>query len=367
MGGETRAVDDPTGPRALVVPTVLLALALLCFSARIYTRIFPSYKLHASDFMNSFAIFMEIIAYSLFAASINIGYGRHASFIAPKQRIKILQLLLAIRTAGLCAATFARLSTAYQLIKLKPSVAWKRSLWVMVGFLITSFLVVSLFKVLQCRPVSAIWDKTTPNSRCLGSREVWIISNVQAGVGIVSDLAFAIMPMLLIWKLSRSVLERCLVSILLALGLCATGMGIAILVRLNAKTMLTDPLQDSVTLSMYCRVEETCLLIACSLIFLKAPVEYLLRQVGAPGFHNIPGELASYNSNGGLDLHELGPSKSWGLGRPENEHSVQLERHLNTLTKPHSFDFEGGFDNSKASKDSLPPAKLRARIGEERL
>ncbi|KAH8707191.1 hypothetical protein GQ44DRAFT_715912 [Phaeosphaeriaceae sp. PMI808] len=56
MGGETYLVDDSTGPRALVVTTVLLALALLCFLARIYTRIFPSYKLNASDFMNSVAV-----------------------------------------------------------------------------------------------------------------------------------------------------------------------------------------------------------------------------------------------------------------------------------------------------------------------
>src|SRR3954463_4774055 len=56
MGGEAHLVDDSTGPRALVATTVLLALALLCFSARIYTRIFLSYKLNASDFMNSFAV-----------------------------------------------------------------------------------------------------------------------------------------------------------------------------------------------------------------------------------------------------------------------------------------------------------------------
>ncbi len=175
---------------------------------------------------------------------------------------------------------------------------------------------------------------------------------------MVSDLAFAIMPMLLIWKLSRSVLERCLVSILLALGLCASGISIAVLVRINTTTMSTDPLRDSVTLFMYCRMEEMCLLIASSMPFLKAPIEYLLRQVGASGFHNIPGELALYNSNGGLDLHELSPSKRRELGRPKNENRVQLERHLNILTRPHSFDVERGFDDGKASKDSLPPAKL---------
>jgi len=181
MGGETHLVDDSTGPRALVVTTVLFAVALLCFSARIYTRISPSYKLNASDYMNAVAVFMEIIAYSLFVASINIGYGRHDSFVTPKLRLKILQFQLAFRTAGPCAATFARLSTVYQLIKLSPSVVWKRSLWVIMGLLIASLLVVELFAFLRCFPVSALWDITIPNSRCLGPRQKWIINNMQLG------------------------------------------------------------------------------------------------------------------------------------------------------------------------------------------
>jgi hypothetical protein len=56
MDGETHLVDDSVGPRILAVVTVLFALVLLCFSARIYTRNFPRYKLNASDFMNSVAV-----------------------------------------------------------------------------------------------------------------------------------------------------------------------------------------------------------------------------------------------------------------------------------------------------------------------
>jgi hypothetical protein len=124
---------------------------------------------------------MEIIAYSLFAASINNGYGRQASFITPKQRVKILQLQLAFRATGPCAATFARLSTVYQLIKLSPSAVWKRFLWVIVGLLTASLLVDELFGLLQCYPLSAIWDHTIPNSRCLHPRKRWIVSNMQLG------------------------------------------------------------------------------------------------------------------------------------------------------------------------------------------
>lgn len=141
---------------------------------------------------------------------------------------------------------------------------------------------------------------------------------------MISDLAFAIMPMFLIWKLSRSRLERCLVSTLLALGVCATGMGIPAIIHLNALRRSTDPLRDSVIIYMFCRMEEICLLIASSMPFLKAPVEHVLRQLGAPGFRNIPRELASYHSNELSDSHELSDTPRQGLGRPKTESDSSL-------------------------------------------
>ena len=138
-----------------------------------------------------------------------------------------------------------------------------------------------------------------------------------------NDLAFAIMPIFLIWKLSRSRLERYLVSTLLALGLCATGIGIAIIIDLTARTRPTDPLRESVNVSMYCRLEEIFLLIASSTPFLKAPVEYVLVQLGvAPGFHNRPRELASYHSSGLVDSYELDTWIGHGIRRPKTENGV---------------------------------------------
>jgi hypothetical protein len=39
------------------------------------------------------------------------------------------------------------------------------------------------------------------------------------GIGTFSDVLFAVLPMFLIWRLSRSPIERLLVSILLRLGM----------------------------------------------------------------------------------------------------------------------------------------------------
>ena len=71
-------------------------------------------------------------------------------------------------------------------------------------------------------------------------------------------------------------------------------------------------------------MEEIILLIASSMPFLKAPVEYLLCQVGAPGFHNIPRELASYHLNGVSDSYEVECFDTAGTGKPKTESGVSL-------------------------------------------
>lgn len=125
--------------------------------------------------------FAEIITYSLFAASINIGYGRHASSITPKLHVKIMQLRLAFMMAGPFVSTLARISTVCQLVALAPSAAWKRSLWVMAGFLLACLFTFDLSVFVQCRPLSAIWNTSIQNSHCLRTRARSIINYTQIG------------------------------------------------------------------------------------------------------------------------------------------------------------------------------------------
>ena len=44
-------------------------------------------------------------------------------------------------------------------------------------------------------------------------------------MGIVSDLVFAIMPMFFIWQMNRPVIERMLITVLMALGIVAAMAG----------------------------------------------------------------------------------------------------------------------------------------------
>jgi rhodopsin domain-containing protein len=97
---------------------------------------------------------------------------------------------------------------------------------------------------------------------------------------MVSDLMFAIMPMFFTWKLKRSLIERTLVTLLLALGLCATATGA---VRLHYQIEYNkgshDFFRKMAVLFAWCRVEECVLIVAACMPFLKSQIERIVARL----------------------------------------------------------------------------------------
>ena len=96
-----------------------------------------------------------------------------------------------------------------------------------------------------------------------------------------SDLVCATIPVFLVWRLSRSVVERTLVSVLLASGLFATGIGIAKLYYMFVFDFSSkDAFYLMVPEFFWSRLEETIIIIAACAPLLKCPVERALRHLG---------------------------------------------------------------------------------------
>jgi len=119
-------------------------------------------------------------------------------------------------------------------------------------------------------------------------------------VGIAGDLVLAIMPIFLIWNLNRCILERCLVSFLLASGLFATATAVTRLFYQKTFDYYSDDIfREIMPTFFWCRIEEVALIAACSLPFLKTSIERQLSRMGVPGFQafrNIQRALPSYHS-----------------------------------------------------------------------
>ncbi|KAJ9419944.1 hypothetical protein FOXG_15610 [Fusarium oxysporum f. sp. lycopersici 4287] len=322
MGGQAPN-DDSTGVHALTVITPFFSLGLVIFILRMYTRIIPAYKLHASDYLITIAVVAEIITYSLFAAAVANGFGRHNEYISPASSIAILKCLFGVMITGLWASTFARLSIACLLHSFSMSRSWKMALWFIMGFQIVALAASETFQLLECRPVRAMWEPVV-DAKCMPTQKVWVIGYVFVGASMFSDLVLTILPIFLIWKLSRSVVERCLVSVLMGLSVFATITTVLKIVYMKTFDIDSpDIFRATMPLFLWCRMEECLIMTAASAPLLKAPVESVLTRLGFPTFHNSVRHLNSWDSIRTPEHHITGKDASRGQ-RYEGEHRERM-------------------------------------------
>lgn len=100
---------------------------------------------------------------------------------------------------------------------------------------------------------------------------------------MVSDLICATIPIFIIWRLSRSLLERVLVCILMTSSLLASAIGIPKLYFMITYDF-TSPdglylMWDEV---FWSRMEEAVIIMAACAPLLKSPIERVLRRMGLP-------------------------------------------------------------------------------------
>jgi hypothetical protein len=128
------------------------------------------------------------------------------------------------------------------------------------------------------------------------------------------------MPMFFVWKLNRPLLERILITVLMALGLLATGAAVLKLYYLRAYNLtVNDSLRIMVVLFIWCRIEEFVLIASACAPFLKSPVEQILNRFGVPMFKNKTRELNSLHSTNSNSnrRHWYGSKKDGAPGRAE--------------------------------------------------
>jgi len=134
---------------------------------------------------------------------------------------------------GFAASCTGRISVACLLLQITLSRTWRAALWMTISFQSLLLLGCELVIALQCRPIRAKWAKGIPGAKCISVQENWIMGYVFTAVAMFSDFFFASLPMFLVWRLTRSPVERLLLSVLLGLGLLGVGAGAVKMVTLK--------------------------------------------------------------------------------------------------------------------------------------
>ena len=119
-----------------------------------------------------------------------------------------------------------------------------------------------------------------PATTCWSPIDIQISAYVNAGISIVTDVVFSLLPIVFLRKLNRPLRERLVLGLLMALGLTATLASILKVTLLYNYRNTRDPYWDSIPLSLWWQLEQNISIIASCIPTLKSPFEKALRRTG---------------------------------------------------------------------------------------
>ncbi|RKK07484.1 hypothetical protein BFJ66_g17932 [Fusarium oxysporum f. sp. cepae] len=252
--------------------------------------------------------------------------------VSPEQGVKTLRYVYVVILLSTLVPALARISVGCLLLKFASTKAWRAIIWFTIGIQAACIIGTEIFQLIQCRPINAHWEEVS-DARCLSAQRTWICGYATIGVALFGDFTLAIMPVLIIWKLGRSTVERCLITVLMALGLVATVAVIMRLVKMHTLDFASpERFRTLIPIYFWVRVEETILIIASSAPMLKSPIEHVLHKFGLPTFQPRIRKLTSFHSSGPMSdtaprlHHQRSQQELLGYKQPVTMHEPRLAR-----------------------------------------
>ncbi|KAM5353201.1 hypothetical protein ACJZ2D_016904 [Fusarium nematophilum] len=323
----------------LVGGSFFLAIALITYAIRMFTRIRPVFKLGAPDYIISAALLCELGAFACFLASIAFGFGHYESYLSADAMVKILKCFYVLGLMGFWASTLARISIGTMVLRFEISRPSRAGVWILIAIQVIMAIGATVFALANCRPIRAAWEQV-PEAVCWPARVSQIYGYVFAALGTSSDLVFAAMPLFFIWTLNRPVIERILLSVLMALGTIAAVAGAVRVVYIHIWDPQTDSLHDLMPLFWWYRVEEIGLITAACAPFLKPTIERLLSRFSTNAFGFVTMKLNTIRLDPGNTPGDI-PETSSVQWSTQDMNSTQHDS-----GQAASITLSGGFDHS---------------------
>ncbi|KAK0639881.1 hypothetical protein B0T16DRAFT_249158 [Cercophora newfieldiana] len=300
--GTTPSANEDRGQRLLASILSFSALVFVIYLARIWTRLRPKYALTAADYTITVAMVAKTLNIVFLVLAVQNGFGKHMVHIPGGTAgiITVSNLVLGCWMTGVLVSGFGRISIASLLLTLTSSFRWKMLLRLTIALQLLYMLTYEVVQLVQCQNIisskSRVPSSSSPSStssppppssssQCLSRTSVFVFQLVSISIDMLSDLVCALLPILIVWRLSRSTLEKLLVILLMTSCLAATLCGIPKLYYLVTFDFSgRDQLYDLIPEFFWFRMEEGIVIAAACAPLLKGPVERCMRRVGLPTF-----------------------------------------------------------------------------------
>ncbi|OBT80418.1 hypothetical protein VF21_00862 [Pseudogymnoascus sp. 05NY08] len=229
--GETPKFDftENNGHQIMAVVGFLMGFGMLVVLLRVYVRVFMTKTMGADDYIMIVAQSFSVAVMVCMFFEVSKGVGRHnADPIYMENMSEIIKIGFVRGLFLVSGISLVKISVGLFLLRIVEGTVYKRIIIGTIVFLIIFTLACIGTLIFQCLPVSAAWDFAqrpppfgTGNAKCYSTPVFSAIGLFNGAVNIATDVAFALLPIPIIWKLSVNIRTKITLIFILSLGFMA--------------------------------------------------------------------------------------------------------------------------------------------------
>jgi len=277
-GGTLPPYSDTVNPKVIAVTTTFLVLAIIIYCLRIWSRLQVYRSIGLDDYAITLGLIMTIVNWAVTIDALVATGGRHFQYIHPSAMLKYAQIAFFSLPIWVWSMTFIKVSVSLLFLRIEQARKWKIGIWTFVGVQLTAAIATTLIQMLQCRPISYNWSLLP--GHCWSAQTIRVITYTVAAFYITTDLICAFLPLHFILQLSRPFREKAVLSVLMALGLLASGCGIAKTIVLKKGMDTPDVVFDGSNIIIWSSLEQYIAIIAACVPCLKALLQSAFKALG---------------------------------------------------------------------------------------
>ncbi|TDZ33059.1 Satratoxin biosynthesis SC1 cluster protein 4 [Colletotrichum spinosum] len=265
----TLCVAFPKESRSQEVKNIAIALSVMTFpvvALRCISRWKTTNRLWWDDWTAVFATVLLAGLAGVEIASADLGFGTHYWNVEPANGPKLIQLFYVVQQIYILIQVFAKISILLFFSRIFPARWFQLTVRYFSVFLLLHGLIFLLLIILQCMPISSIWDRSIADRKCMN---VTAVGYAGAVCSIVEDLVILLLPIAELIKLQLNFRKKMALGLMFSLGsfACVTTM-----VRLKYLVMFSstfDTTWDNVDIVIWSTIEVFCAILCASLPALR--------------------------------------------------------------------------------------------------
>lgn len=260
--------DQDQAPLLRAIVGVEFGVCSTVVAARFYTRLRLVRNAGADDWIMLATYLLAFIGSCMELVGLSYGTGRHVFYLGHENRVKAMRIDWLYQAFLISAIVTGKISVAFFILRLSNT-RWHT--WVLQTInVLLIFIAIPLITLTyaQCKPAALLWDPSL-HGYCWDPSRQGTFALFQGSFGALTDLVYALFPLLILWKLQIPLKRKFLLASIMCLGVfsaIAAAVKTYFLQQLKSRADFT---YDGTSLMIWATTEMYVIIIAGSLPTLR--------------------------------------------------------------------------------------------------